>query len=77
MIYLKYMCAGTHEPVMWSSVRSEVITETCAKCGVEVKPHIINELDNTEVCNEVADTPGSALPIVEFTVSDVVGPRTV
>jgi NAD-dependent SIR2 family protein deacetylase len=44
MNYLQYMCHGTHEPVMWSSVRSDQLAENCAKCGTLVKPHVISEI---------------------------------
>jgi len=44
MNYLSYMCHGTHEPVQWSSVRSDALPENCAKCGALVKPHVISEI---------------------------------
>ncbi len=34
---------------MWSSVRNDTLAEHCHKCGMLTEPHIINELDDTEV----------------------------
>jgi len=49
MNYLRYQCTLGHEPIMWSSVRNDTLAEHCHKCGMLTEPHIINELDDTEV----------------------------